>query len=129
MINFIATIYILTVAGISVYGLLGLLTLALYWRHRHDEFPCPPIPDELPAVTIQLPIYNERFVVERLIKAAVSLNYPIDKLQIQVVDDSDDDTTKQARQLVAHYYSKGTNIQLVHRTDRKGYKAGALQNA
>jgi hypothetical protein len=58
MINIIAALYILTVTGISVYGLLGLLTLVLYWRHRHDEFPCPSFSTELPPVTIQLPIYN-----------------------------------------------------------------------
>ena len=82
MITILATLYVLTVAWIAVYGLLGLLTLALYWRHRHDTFPCPAVSDEqLPHVTIQLPIFNERFVVERLIETAVffarTQNWPV----------------------------------------------------
>lgn len=129
MTNFLATLYVLTVSGLSVYGLLGLITLAFYWRHRHDVYPCPAPPAELPPVTVQLPIFNERFVVERLIKAAVSLQYPADKLQIQVVDDSTDDTTEHSAGLVDTYKRKGINIQLVHRTNRQGYKAGALQEA
>ncbi len=129
MTNFLAAIYVLTVSGLSVYGLLGLITLAFYWRHRHDKFPCPALPVQLPPVTVQLPIFNERFVVERLIKAAVSFQYPTDKLQIQVVDDSTDDTTEYAAKLVDTYKRKGINIQLVHRTNRQGYKAGALQEA
>ena len=129
MSNFLATIYVLALTALSVYGLLGLITLAFYWRHRHDEFPCPPLPAELPAVTVQLPIYNERFVIDRLLKAAVSLEYPAHKLQIQLVDDSTDDTREHAAKMVAHYKRKGVNIQLVHRDNRQGYKAGALQNA
>ena len=129
MTELLSTIYILTISALSVYGLLGLITLAFYWRHRHDEFPCPAPPAELPPVTVQLPIFNERFVVERLVKAAVSMQYPVDKLQIQVVDDSTDDTTEYAAKLVDEYKRKGINIQLVHRTNRQGYKAGALQEA
>ena len=129
MTELLSTIYILTISALSVYGLLGLITLAFYWRHRHDEFPCPAPPAELPPATVQLPIFNERFVVERLIKAAVSLHYPADMLQIQVVDDSTDDTTEHAAKLVDEYKRKGINIQLVHRTNRVGYKAGALQEA
>lgn len=130
MITILATIYVLTVAWIAVYGLLGLLTLVLYWRHRHDSFPCPTIPDaQLPRVTVQLPIFNERFVVERLIKAAVSLDYPRDRLQIQVVDDSTDDTTEKAAVFVEAARRQGIDIQLVLREQRTGYKAGALANA
>ncbi|MCA9996754.1 MAG: glycosyltransferase [Anaerolineales bacterium] len=124
------TLYILTVAAMSVYGVMGLLTAWLYWRHRHDQFPCPTVDDaDLPAVTVQLPIFNERFVVERLIQTAVSLDYPRDRLQIQVVDDSTDDTTAKAAVCVRRYQAQGVNIQLVHRNHQHGYKAGALSHA
>ncbi|MCA9950223.1 MAG: glycosyltransferase [Anaerolineales bacterium] len=125
--NLLAGIYILVVAGLALYGLVGLLTLWLYWRHRHEDFICPVVADaDLPLVTVQLPIYNERFVVGRLIETAVALDYPPDKLQIQVVDDSTDDTTEIARALVVDYQARGVNIQLLHRQNRQGYKAGAL---
>jgi cellulose synthase/poly-beta-1,6-N-acetylglucosamine synthase-like glycosyltransferase len=130
MTTLLAGVYILVVAALSLYGLMGLLTLFLYWRHRDVRHPLPHVPPaDLPAVTVQLPIYNERFVVERLLKAAVALDYPADRLQIQVVDDSSDDTTQRAAALVARYQQAGVNIQLVHRGDRRGYKAGALENA
>ena len=85
--------------------------------------------ESLPMVTVQLPIFNERFVVERLINSAVALNYPIDKLQIQVLDDSTDDTTNITADLVKQYQQRGINITHQHRTHREGYKAGALQAA
>lgn len=119
----------MTLGGLALYGLLGLLTLALYWRHRNKRYPCPPQPQNYPHVTVQLPIYNERFVVQRLIEAAVSLDYPANKLQIQVIDDSTDDTTRFAAVLIGHYQQRGVNISLVTRPHRNGYKAGALQNA
>ena len=116
----------LTVATMSLFGLLGLFTLTLYWRHRHDNAPCPAPPPEPPSVTIQLPIFNEKYVVERLIKAAVAQQYPLEKLHIQVIDDSTDDTTAIAAALVTHYKKEGVHIDLVHRDNRIGYKAGAL---
>lgn len=130
MIGILSGLYVLALSGLSVFGLLGLLTLSLFWRHRHAQFPPPMIPeDSWPAVTVQLPIYNERYVVEQLIETAVSLNYPRDKIQIQVIDDSTDDTTDKAAQLVQDYQKQGINICLLHRVDRQGYKAGALAQA
>jgi len=126
MIEFLGILYVLTVATMSLFGLLGLFTLSLYWRHRHDSAPCPALPADLPPVTIQLPIFNEKYVVERLVNAAVSQNYPTDKLHVQVVDDSTDDTTDIAGDLVTAYKRKGVHIDLVHRDNRIGYKAGAL---
>ena len=127
MIPILGFLYLLAVAGLSLYGLLGLLTLWLYWRHRHESFPCPVASvAELPLVTVQLPIFNERYVVERLIKAAVALKYPADRLQIQVLDDSTDDTSPKAAELVRRYNRKGVNISWLHRGHRQGYKAGAL---
>lgn len=130
MIYLLSTIYLLAVAGLSLFGFLGLITLALYWRHRRDEFPLPAIANsQLPPVTVQLPVYNERFVVDRLIRAAASLDYPHELLQIQVIDDSTDDTTEKAAKLVAFYQRQGVDISLVHRAHRHGYKAGALADA
>ena len=130
MIQLLTVLYLLAVAGLSLYGFLGLLTLWLYWRHRHDEFPLPKVTTaELPPVTVQLPIYNERYVVERLIATAVSLAYPANRLQIQVIDDSTDDTAQKADALVRHYQKQGADISLLHRDNRQGYKAGALAAA
>lgn len=130
MIPWLSTIYILAAAGIALFGVLGLITIYHFWRHRQDEFPCPEAADhELPSVTIQLPIFNERFVVERLVDASVNLDYPIDRLQIQIIDDSMDDTTSIARALVEKYQANGINISLLHREHRQGYKAGALEQA
>lgn len=85
---------------------------------------CPPV--NWPTVTVQLPIYNERHVVERLINACALLDYPREKLHIQVLDDSDDLTTTIAARLIEQWQQKGLNIQLVRRAERTGFKAGAL---
>lgn len=121
--------YWLIVAVLSIYGLLGLYTLWQYSRHRQDEFPCPPLPEDPPTVTIQLPLYNEPYVVKRLIRTAVNQQYPRHRLQIQVIDDSTDITTNRASRLVEQYKRKGIDISLIHRTERTGYKAGALAHA
>lgn len=82
---------------------------------------------ELPFVSIQLPIFNELYVTERLIDAIAAFNYPKERYEIQVLDDSTDETIAISRRKVAEYQAKGYNISLHHRTDRTGYKAGALQ--
>ncbi len=129
MNSLILTLYFIALGGLALYGLFGLLTLVLYWRHRHEQFPTPPLPIDLPTVTVQLPVFNEPFVVERLIHTAVALRYPADKLQIQVIDDSTDSTTERAARWVAYYKEKGINIALLHRSQRDGFKAGALAEA
>lgn len=130
MIQVLSSLYLAAVTGLALYGLLGLLTLYLYWRHRHQTFPIPPsCLEDLPPVTVQLPVYNERFVIQRLIEAAVALDYPNDRLQIQVIDDSGDETTQIAGKLVTYYQQAGKNISLRHRSNRAGYKAGALAAA
>src|SRR6202044_1098206 len=83
--------------------------------------------EELPRVTVQLPIFNEQFVIERLLDAICKLQYPLDKLDIQVLDDSTDETVAVARGLVEHYAAKGFPISYHHRTNREGFKAGALR--
>jgi len=84
---------------------------------------------EIPTVTIQLPIYNEKYVASRLVHAVCALDYPKDKLCVQVLDDSNDETYDLLENLVSDYKQKGFDIQHVRRSDRKGYKAGALRNA
>ncbi|HSG15828.1 MAG TPA: glycosyltransferase [Anaerolineae bacterium] len=128
IVTWLSGIYVMAASGIAVFGMLGLVTLWYYWRHRQDSFPCPEVDrEELPKVTIQLPVFNERFVIGRLVDAATQLDYPADKLQIQVIDDSTDDTTEIAGKLVNRYQAQGMNIQLLHRDNRQGFKAGALQ--
>jgi cellulose synthase/poly-beta-1,6-N-acetylglucosamine synthase-like glycosyltransferase len=128
IVTWLSGIYVMAASGIAIFGMLGLVTLWYYWRHRQDSFPCPEVDrEELPKVTIQLPVFNERFVIGRLVDAATQLDYPADKLQIQVIDDSTDDTTEIAGKLVNRYQAQGMNIQLLHRDNRQGFKAGALQ--
>lgn len=83
--------------------------------------------NSVPFVTVQLPVYNEKYVVERLIDNIVLLDYPKDKFEIHVLDDSTDDTRVITQRKVDEYQNKGFNIKLITRTDRTGYKAGALK--
>ena len=121
--------YFLTLAGLSFYGAHRYHTAWLYYRHRNDlPVPQEPTPGEsLPRVTIQLPVFNERYVVRRLIDHVCRIRYPRELLEIQVLDDSTDDTVEIAREAVAEWQAAGIDIVHVHRTDRTGFKAGALQ--
>ncbi len=85
------------------------------------------MPEDFPKVTIQLPMYNEMYVIERLIRSVCNINYPKNKLEIQVLDDSTDETVEIAQKLVDEYRQKGYDIHFIHRTNRSGYKAGALK--
>jgi cellulose synthase/poly-beta-1,6-N-acetylglucosamine synthase-like glycosyltransferase len=118
-------IYFVSAALLAMYGFNILLTVGLYWRKRVQHIETPPLTD-VPHVTVQLPIYNELYVVERLIDAAVALDWPGERLQIQVLDDSDDETTALARARVEYHRRRGCDITLLHRTERRGFKAGAL---
>lgn len=130
MISLLGLLYLAVALGLTVYGLTGFVTLWLFLRHRHDRIPDvgPWRVEGGPRVTVQLPVYNEPLVIERLIDAAATLDYPRDLLQIQVLDDSTDETTVLAARRVAFHRSSGIDIALIHRNDRDGYKAGALQN-
>lgn len=115
-----------------------LLVLSLYGTHRYqmawlyrrnrDKAPVEPAmaQRDLPAVTIQLPVFNERYVVERLIDHVCRIRYPAGRLEIQVLDDSTDDTVDIARAVVRRWAERGVDIVHIHRTDRTGFKAGAL---
>lgn len=108
------------------------LSLAISYR-RSKKKGLPPIPSfdlaSAPKVTVQLPMYNEMYVAERIIETTAKFNYPKDKLQIQVLDDSTDETKDIIARKVAEIAAQGVNIQHVHRVDRTGYKAGALDAA
>lgn len=130
MASILIGIHVAAVAGLALYGCLGFFALWQYGRHRGDRWALPVVPwNDLPAVTVQLPIFNEREVVGRLIAATTAINYPADRLQIQVLDDSTDDTTQIAANAVAYYAAHGIDIILHHRENRRGFKAGALQEA
>lgn len=112
---------------LSALSLNGLHRLWLLWAWRQSRSPAvPPTPAAWPVVTVQLPVFNERYVVERLIDACCKLDYPRERLHIQVLDDSTDTTTALARAAVARKKEEGFDIALVHRTNRVGFKAGAL---
>jgi cellulose synthase/poly-beta-1,6-N-acetylglucosamine synthase-like glycosyltransferase len=114
-----------------LYNLGQLNLIILYLRTRHKRRAAIPAADaihwdKLPMVTVQLPVYNEQYVAERLIDTIVKLRYPSDKLEIQVLDDSTDETVKIIARRVAHHRKRGCTIQHIRRPQRTGFKAGAL---
>src|SRR6478672_3235124 len=119
-------VYYVVLGLLAFYGAHRFLMVYLYYRHRADD-PLPgPELAQLPRVTVQLPIYNEVYVVERLIDAVAALDYPRHLLEIQVLDDSTDETRALAASIVERYRELGYRIDHVTRPDRSGYKAGAL---
>lgn len=119
-------VYGVLAAWLALYGLNSLLlTVICVWVRRHVPRPAAR-PSIWPKVTVQLPIYNELHVVERSIAAAAALDYPRELLQIQVLDDSIDETVLVAQRAVARHAQMGVNIQYLHRSSRAGFKAGAL---
>ncbi len=119
-------IYYLILGTLAVYGVHRLALVALYYRTRHRAPGPPPVPEEWPRVTVQLPLYNEMYVAERLIDAAARLDYPGHRLEIQVLDDSTDETREIVARQVERYRRQGLPIRHLHRRDRTGFKAGAL---
>jgi cellulose synthase/poly-beta-1,6-N-acetylglucosamine synthase-like glycosyltransferase len=112
---------------LALYGVHRYTMCYLYFKYRKNYNPNPPRRfEELPRVTVQLPIFNEQFVIDRLIEAVCAMEYPREKLDIQVLDDSTDETQEVAAGIVARYAALGHPITYIHRTNRYGYKAGAL---
>jgi len=111
---------------VALFGANALLLSCLYLRRQPPSPICHPTPADWPAVTVQLPVYNEMHVVKRLIDAVAHLDYPHDRLQIQVLDDSTDETTRLAEARARHHRARGLDIEVIHRADRRGFKAGAL---
>lgn len=123
-------IYLLFLLFIFAYSMVQLALTINYVRSRKSQKSTPvDLPAMWPMVTVQLPVYNERYVVERLIDAVAALDYPADRLQIQVVDDSTDDSVQLAASRIAFHRNRGVNIEHVRRANRQGYKAGALAEA
>ncbi|HYW46792.1 MAG TPA: glycosyltransferase [Bryobacteraceae bacterium] len=120
--------YFTVLVILSVYGLHRYEIIRTYFKHRRKAVSTPPARfEQLPPVTIQLPLYNERYVVERLIEEVLKIEYPKELLQIQVLDDSTDETAPFAEALVERYRTIGHPIEYHHRPNRHGFKAGALQ--
>jgi cellulose synthase/poly-beta-1,6-N-acetylglucosamine synthase-like glycosyltransferase len=126
----ILIVYFSILGTLAIYGSYRIKQVIDFWRYR-KFVPRPSAhfaEAELPHITVQLPLFNELYVVERLVKAVTEIDYPHDKLEIQVLDDSTDETTKVAEDVVAKYAAQGFDIHLIHRSDRTGFKAGALEN-
>ncbi|MBU0550302.1 glycosyltransferase family 2 protein [Myxococcota bacterium] len=121
-------LYFGVLLALSFYGGHRYHIAYLYYKHKKEK-PQGLIDDNrpLPKVTIQLPVFNERYVVGRLIDHVCKIRYPAELLEIQVLDDSTDDTVELAREAVDRWHAKGVNIVHIHRTNRQGFKAGALQ--
>src|ERR1700675_990614 len=119
--------YFLLLIILSCYGCHRYEMIRRYLKHRNMPAQPPGKLETLPRVTIQLPLYNERYVVERLLEEVVKMDYPKHLLEIQVLDDSTDDTHSFTEALVRDYRAAGVPIEYIHRSNRHGYKAGALQ--
>jgi cellulose synthase/poly-beta-1,6-N-acetylglucosamine synthase-like glycosyltransferase len=126
----ILILYFTILFVLAVYGGYRVKQVIDFWRYR--EFVPEPISSfsekDLPVITVQLPLFNEMYVVQRLVKAIAEIEYPREKLQIQVLDDSTDETVKLVEETVEKYKALGFDIEYVHRLDRTGFKAGALEN-
>ena len=124
--------YFSVLLGLSAYGLHRLHLVFLCRKHRKQIVSAQEAPtltdDELPVVTIQLPLFNESTVAARLLDAVAAIDYPSDKLEIQVLDDSTDETKLMVRAHVERLRERGVDAVYIHRVDRTGYKAGALDN-
>jgi len=121
--------YFIVLTILAAYGAHRYWMVYLYYKHKKKKTTEPPAhfrKDEMPRVTVQLPIFNEQYVVDRLLDAVCRLEYPQDKLDIQLLDDSTDETIEVARLLVERYAALGHPVVYLHRDNREGYKAGAL---
>lgn len=127
MENFLLVIYFISLTVLFGFGIHGIVLLYYYYKTLNLPNPKDVELDEYPVATIQLPMFNELYVAERLIRAVCSIDYPKDKLEIQVLDDSIDETQEIALKVVEEYKEKGFDIHYIHRTDRSGFKAGALK--
>lgn len=127
----IIIIYSISLLLILMYAIAQLNLLVNYLKNRNNEDNCPQFdfnnPEEIPYVTIQLPVYNELYVMERLLKNIAKIDYPLEKLEIQVLDDSTDESVEMTAKLVKKIQKKGLDIQHIRRSNRKGFKAGALK--
>jgi cellulose synthase/poly-beta-1,6-N-acetylglucosamine synthase-like glycosyltransferase len=126
--NALIWVYLGILMVLAMYGFHRSILVYLYYRHK-GERPSPKGRfEELPRVTVQLPMFNEMYVVQRLLDAVAKIDYPHDRFQIQVLDDSIDETQGICKVKVAELQANGLDVEYVHRDDRTGFKAGALEN-
>ena len=123
----VMTPYFVVMIILAMYGIHRYVLVYNFFKNRKRIAPPPPEISEWPRVTVQLPIYNERYVIERLVDAVAQFDYPRELLDIQVLDDSTDETQEVARNCVERYQQLGLPISYIHRDNREGFKAGALQ--
>src|SRR5499427_4327951 len=120
--------YFIVLIVLAVYGLHRYWLVYDYYKYRKNVPGPPPPVAEWPRVTVQLPIFNERYVIERLVEAVAKFDYPAELLDVQVLDDSTDETQQVARACVERHAAQGMPITYIHRSKRAGFKAGALEN-
>ena len=119
--------YFFVLSILAIYGWHRYYLVYLYMKNKGNvPKPLPPL-ESLPPVTVQLPIFNEMYVADRLIDAVCEMDYPRELFEIQVLDDSTDETNEIAELAVRRHAARGVNIRYMHRVDRRGYKAGALE--
>ena len=123
----ILVLYFFVLSILAIYGWHRYYLVYLYMKNKGNVPASLPPPRVLPSVTVQLPIFNEMYVADRLIAAVCDLHYPRELLQIQVLDDSTDETREIAELAVRRHAARGFNIRYIHRVDRRGFKAGALE--
>lgn len=131
--TFVLVVYVIALVYITLYCMVQLHLLFHYQRHhraqRRQAHSAPPEQEELPFVTVQLPIYNEMYVIERLIDAVAAFDYPRERFEIHILDDSTDETVDLVRRKVDEYHQAGYQIEQIIRPNRQGFKAGALREA
>ncbi len=128
---FVVGVYILALTYITVFTLFQFRLLHFYrqfWKKGGMATPRPVEEADLPFVTVQIPIYNEMYVIERLIDRVAEFDYPRDKFEIHILDDSTDETVEIVAKKVEEYRGKGFDIRQIRREKRQGYKAGALKD-
>ena len=121
-------VYFCILITVFIYASHRYYMVYLYYKHQKDKPVLKGKLKKLPRITIQLPIFNEMYVTRRLITAACNVDYPMNLLDIQVLDDSTDETKEVVKKCVEEYQEKGFDIEWIHRENREGYKGGALQN-
>lgn len=126
--NIVLVAYTFLLVVLFFYSLHSFVLLYYYFKFRNRRSGPVPKLNEYPRVTVQLPIYNEKYVVRRLLESIVEFDYPKHRLEIQVLDDSDDETSEILARLVAEYRARRINIRHIRRGSRAGFKAGALQH-
>ena len=126
----VLSVYLVILLALAVFGVHRTHLVYLYYKHRHRKPRAAGTFADLPAVTVQLPLFNEMYVAERLLEAVALIRYPRDRYQVQVLDDSTDETQEICKRKLAELLRRlpGLDIEYIHRSDRSGFKAGALEN-